>query len=152
FTKEHEALLLVGTTKGAFLLGSDARRSEWEVAGPYFAGQAVYALALAGRRLLAATHSAHWGAVVSISDGVGRTWSNPERARTRFPDGAGVALAQVWQLVPDGETLWAGVEPAALFASSDGGESWSLVRGLFDHPHRPKWEPGGGGMCLHTII
>src|SRR5262249_30260399 len=122
--------------------------------GPYFAGQAVYAMAFdPGRgRLYAATHSAHWGAVVSISDDLGRTWTNPEVAPIRFPEGTGASLAQIWQIAVAGDAVYAGVEPAALFVSRDAGETWALNRGLWDHPTRPKWQPGGGGLCLHTIL
>jgi BNR/Asp-box repeat len=141
-------LVLVGTMKGAFFV------SGRDVAGPYFAGQAVYAMAYDGRRrrLYAATHSAHWGAVVSLSDDLGRTWTNPERAPIRFPEGSGASLAQIWQIVVADDAVYAGVDPAALFVSRDAGETWSLVAGLWNHPQRPQWQPGGGGLCLHTII
>jgi photosystem II stability/assembly factor-like uncharacterized protein len=73
-----------------------------------------------------------------------------------FPADTEGALARVWQLQPGGpdepNVVWAGAEPASLFRSEDGGRSFELVRGLWDHPHRPSWEPGAGGMCLHTII
>jgi photosystem II stability/assembly factor-like uncharacterized protein len=147
-THEEGPVVLVGTMKGAFLVAGD------EVAGPYFPGQAVYGLAFDARRgrLLAATHSAHWGAVVSLSDDLGRSWTNPQRAPIRFPEAAGASLAQVWQIVVADDAVYAGVEPAALFVSRDGGESWSLCQGLWDHPHRSEWQPGGGGLCLHTIV
>jgi photosystem II stability/assembly factor-like uncharacterized protein len=151
----HGALVLVGTTKGAFLYRADPDRSHWEVAGPYFPGHAVQALAYDPRRgrLYAGTFSMHWGAFVATSDDLGRTWTNPERAPLRFPEGAGEAVKQVWQLhVDEGGTVWAGVEPAALFRSDDGGETFALVRGLFEHPQRKDWQPGGGGLCLHTVI
>ncbi len=153
--RDRGTVTLVGTMKGAFLLGSGG-----EVAGPYFPGQSIYALALdtrgGRRRLLAATSSSHWGSVVSLSDDLGRSWTEPERAPIRFPEGSGVALAQVWQIVPgpddQPDVVYAGVEPAALFVSRDAGETWELNRGLFDHPHRTQWQPGGGGLCLHTIL
>jgi photosystem II stability/assembly factor-like uncharacterized protein len=152
--RDRGVLVLVGTTKGAFLCASDDGRADWEIAGPYFPGQEVYALAYdAGRkRILAGAHSSHWGPTVSISDDLGRTFSTPERAPIRFPDGSELSLKQVWQIVPAGDVVYAGVEPAALFASRDGGETWSLNEGLFTHPHRKEWQPGGGGLCLHTIL
>ena len=157
--RSGDVLLLVGTTKGAFLLRSTRQRSRWEVAGPYFHGQAVYALAYdsrAGRRRLwAATHT-FWGTFLRSSDDFGKTWTNPLEANIKFPADTGTSLANIWQICPgsadEPETLYCGVEPAALFESRDGGDSWALVRGLFDHPHRPRWVPGNGGLCLHTII
>lgn len=98
----------------------------------------------------------HWGAVLRSSDDFGRTWTNPEITTVRFPEETGASLKQIWQITPgradEPDTLYCGVEPAALFESRDNGVTWSLVRGLYDHPHRPRWEPGGGGLCLHTIL
>jgi photosystem II stability/assembly factor-like uncharacterized protein len=108
------------------------------------------------QRLWAAPESSHWGALLCHSDNFGRTWSKPDRAPVRFPKKTGAALRRIWQIVPgradEPDTLYCGVEPAALFSSKDAGETWSLVRGLWDHPHRPRWQPGGGGLCLHTIV
>lgn len=152
-------LLLVGTMKGAFLFRGNAKRERWEEAGPYFPGRSVYALAFDGRngrqKLWAAVNSPFWGSFLSSSNDFGKTWSEPESYNIKFPEGSDVSLKQVWQIVPDpheADTLYCGVEPAALFKSTDGGETWSLNRGLFDHPHRPDWQPGGGGLCLHTIL
>ncbi|HYI12517.1 MAG TPA: exo-alpha-sialidase [Thermoanaerobaculia bacterium] len=158
--QDGDVLLLVGTMKGAFVLRADAGRKSWEVGGPYFAGSAVYAMAYDGRqgrnRIWAGPQSMHWGAVLRSSDDFGQSWTNPEEANVKFPESAGAALANIWQIEPgrDGEadTLYCGVEPAALFRSSDAGGSWSLVEGLWNHPQRPKWQPGGGGLCLHTIL
>ena len=157
--KNGDVLLLVGTTKGAFLLRSNATRARWDVAGPYFHGNAIYALNYDSRqgrhRLWAATHS-FWGTFLRYSDDFGKTWTNPQEANVKFPADCGAALANIWQVTlgPENEpnTLYCGVEPAALFSSPDDGETWSLVRGLFDHPHRPRWLPGNGGLCLHTIL
>jgi BNR/Asp-box repeat len=153
-------LLLVGTMKGAFLLWSDERRQSWRVDGPHFKGEAVYALTFDDRggrnRTFAAPRSMHWGATVRTSDDFGATWSSPERQSVRFPTETGQALAQIWQIHPgpkdEPDTLYCGVEPASLFQSRDAGESWDLVEGLFNHEHRPQWQPGGGGLCLHTIL
>jgi hypothetical protein len=107
-------------------------------------------------RLWAGTSSEHWGAILRWSDDFGAKWTKPETGTVRFPDKAGASLKQIWQISPgradDLDTMYCGVEPAALFVSRDAGASWSLVRGLWDHPHRPRWEPGGGGLCLHTIV
>jgi photosystem II stability/assembly factor-like uncharacterized protein len=158
--RDGDVLLLVGTMKGAFLLRADASRASWDVGGPYFAGSAVYAMAYDGRggrhRIWAGPQSMHWGAVLRSSDDFGQSWTNPEEANVKFPEGAGAALANIWQIAVGRESepdaLYCGVEPAALFVSGDAGASWRLVEGLWNHPQRPKWQPGGGGLCLHTIL
>jgi len=154
-----DTLLLVGTMKGAFLFRADASRRRWESGGPYFPGAAVYALACdkrAGhRRIFAAPNHDHFGALLRWSDDFGHTWTDPVAANVKFPQTTGAALKRIWQVVPgrdhEPDTMYCGVEPAALFVSRDGGESWSLVDGLWNHPHRERWQPGGGGLCLHTI-
>jgi photosystem II stability/assembly factor-like uncharacterized protein len=159
-TPKHGALLLVGTMKGAFLLHSDKSREKWRIDGPHFRGEAVYALlhdTRAGRaRTFAATNSPHWGPTLRTSDDYGKTWSAPEGQKVRFPADSGRALAQIWQITPgrvtQPEVLYCGVEPAALFESRDGGASWEPNKGLLNHEHQPKWQPGGGGLCLHTIV
>ncbi len=158
--KNGDVLLLVGTNKGAFLLKSSRDRSRWDVAGPYFHGQGVNSMAYDGRnglhRLWISTNSPMWGTFLRSSDDFGRSWTNPLEASLRFPAETGASLRNIWQLClgRDDEpgTLYCGVEPAALFASHDGGESWSLSRGLYDHPHRPRWMPSNGGLFLHTIV
>jgi hypothetical protein len=153
-----DVLLMIGTTKGAFLARSTAQRSRWELAGPYFHGHGVYALAYdgrAGRRRLWAATTNYWGTFLRSSDDFGRTWTNPLEANVRFPADCGGSLKNVWQLLiscHDPELMYCGAEPAALFESRDAGASWTLVRGLFDHPHRPRWVPGNGGLALHTIV
>src|SRR6266404_4902502 len=135
-------------------------RARWDVAGPYFHGQGVYAMGYDGRngrhRLWVSTNSLMWGTFLRSSDDFGRIWTNPLEANIRFPVETGASLKNIWQIClgrgEEPETLYCGVEPAALFESRDGGESWSLVRGLYDHPHRPRWVPGNGGLCLHTIV
>jgi photosystem II stability/assembly factor-like uncharacterized protein len=155
-----DAVLLVGTMKGAFIMRAPAGRHAWEIGGPYFAGNAVYAMAYdrrgGRRRVWAGPNSMHWGGLLRSSDDFGRTWTNPEEANVRFPESAGAELKQIWQIVPGREnepdTLYCGVEPAAMFVSRDGGATWTLNEGLWNHPQRPLWQPGGGGLCLHTIV
>jgi hypothetical protein len=175
-----DVLLLVGTMKGAFVMRSDKERRQWEVGGPYFPGRAIYALAYDDRngrqRLWAAVNSSYWGSYLSSSDDFGKNWTEPETYGIKFPqsDAAPAAtmqdanpaanvdgqsdssLKQIWQIAlghpAEPDTLYAGVEPAALFKSTDAGTSWSLVKGLYDHPHRSQWMPGGGGLCLHTVL
>ena len=159
-TRNQDALLLVGTMKGAFVLRSDKSRKKWRIEGPHFRGEAVYALlhdTRAGRpRTFAATNSMHWGPTLRTSNDNGATWSEPGPQTVRFPAESGRALAQIWQIAPGRATepnvFYCGVEPAALFESRDGGESWEPNKGLLNHEHQPKWQPGGGGLCLHTIV
>lgn len=157
---DGDVLLLVGTMKGAFLLKSDGSRRRWERSGPHFPGSSVYAIGYDGRndrrRIWAAPKSLHWGAELCWSDDFGSKWSRPEIPRIAFPAGSGASLAHIWQIEPglddEPERIFVGAEPSALFESRDGGESWSLNEGLWNHPHRAKWQPGGGGLCLHTIL
>jgi len=154
-----DRIVLVGTMKGAFLFrgrGKGYRR----VGEPRFAGQPVYALAYDDRggrvRLFAGTEHHHFGSVLRASDDLGRSWSEPKEPNVKFPPDTELALKQIWQIAPgradEPEVVYLGVNPSSLFESKDGGESFSLVRSLHDHPHRPKWTPGGGGLCLHTIL
>ena len=155
-----EVVLLIGTAKGLFASAASEDRSHWRTVGPWFPGEEISAAALdcrAGRaRLLVGATSAHWGPSVYRSDDLGASWVEPEPATLAFPDGAGAAVERVWQLQPAGgaqpDVVFAGVEPAALFRSDDGGESFRLDEDLWSHPHRPHWTPGGGGLCLHTIV
>src|SRR6266853_4941609 len=157
--KKGDHLLLVGTTKGAFILRSNAQRSRWEVGGPYFHGHSVYAMAYdnrGGQHRIWASTASYWGTLLRSSDDFGKRWTNPQQAPIRFPSDAGVSLKNIWQIAlgrpEEPNVLFCGVEPAALFETRDAGETWSLVQGLFDHPHRPRWMPGNGGLALHTIV
>lgn len=153
-------VLLVGTTKGLFTLTAGRERAAWSMSGPAFPGEEIYSAVLdtrgGGNRLLVGATSSHWGPSVYRSDDLGGSWVEPEASTLAFPPETGAAVARVWQLQPAGDAqpdvVYAGVEPAALFRSNDGGRTFSLVRGLWDHPHRPQWNPGGGGLCLHTVV
>jgi photosystem II stability/assembly factor-like uncharacterized protein len=159
-SRNEEALLLVGTMKGAFVLRSDRSRKKWKIEGPHFRGEAVYALLHDTRgdrpRTFAATNSMHWGPTLRTSNDNGVTWSKPGPQTVRFPADSGRALAQIWQISSGRSTepdvFYCGVEPAALFESRDGGETWQPNQGLLNHEHQPRWQPGGGGLCLHTIV
>lgn len=108
------------------------------------------------QRIWAGPNSMHWGGLLRSSDDFGKTWTNPEAANVKFPEVSGTSLKQIWQIVPgraeEPDTLYCGVEPAAVFVSHDAGGTWTLNEGLWNHPQRPRWEPGGGGLCLHTIL
>ena len=158
--KKGDILLLVGTMKGAFLFRAKRSRRSWDLAGPYFPGSAVYAMGYddrdGRRRIWAGPQSMHFGSLLRSSDNFGKTWTNPEEANVKFPTRTETALQRIWQIAPgraeEPNTLYCGVEPAALFVSKDAGETWSFMEALWDHPQRANWQPGGGGLCLHTIL
>lgn len=116
--KNGDVLLLLGTTKGAFLLRSNADRSRWAVGGPYFHGQSVYSMVYDGRddrhRLWAST-SSYWGTQLRSSEDFGKTWTNPVEAIVKFPADCGVSLKNIWQIclgrASEHQTLYCGVEP-----------------------------------------
>lgn len=149
--------LLVGTRKGGFALRSDLRRKTWRIDGPYFAGWEVNHLVRDPRsgRLWAAINTSWWGSDLQVSEDDGRTWRKACSGLEFAPD-RGLTLNRVWHVTPDRpsrpETLWCGVDPGALFRSDDGGESWYEVRSLTDHPTRDRWQPGAGGMMVHSIL
>jgi hypothetical protein len=153
-------LLAIGTRKGLWLARSDDDRRTWTVDGPHLLAQEVAAVSVDTRRekprVLAGIQYGHWGPTVMWSDDLGATWNESDHGAIRFPEDTGAALARVWQLRPDSadrpDVVWAGCEPHSLWRSTDGGVSFELVRGLHDHPHRPTWEPGGGGGAVHTVL
>jgi hypothetical protein len=157
--RDGDRLLLVGTMKGAFVYRGRGSGCQL-VSGPHFPGSPVYALAYDDRgprpRLFAGTENPFFGPSLRRSDDLGRTWTEPSEPNVKFPADTALAVKQIWQIRPgradEPDVLYCGVNPSALFESRDGGESWSLVRGLHDHPHREKWTPGFGGLCLHTIL
>ena len=158
--RRGDALLMVGTTKGAFLLSSGPDRKIWRMEGPFFAGEEVYALALdqrGGRRTLwAGPGNPFFGVTLRRSDDLGASWSGKEEHVVRFPEDSGLAVKHIWQIRPgresEPERMFVGVEPACLFESDDGGATFAPVEGYLKHPHRPKWTPGAGGLCAHTIL
>jgi hypothetical protein len=158
----------VGTRKGAFILTSDGARREWDVAGPHFGGWEIYHVKGSPAdpdRLYASQSSGWFGQIVQRSDDGGRTWS-PVGNDFRYEGAAGThqwydgtphpwEFARVWHLEPspaDADVVYAGVEDAALFRSDDGGQTWAELAGLRGHGTGPNWQPGAGGMCLHTIV
>ncbi|MFL6120806.1 WD40/YVTN/BNR-like repeat-containing protein [Actinophytocola sp.] len=150
-------VLAIGTRKGMWLATSEDRAS-WEVTGPHHPMTDVYAVGFDSRRstprLLAGITSEHYGPSVAFSDDLGRTWQEPDHAPIAFPEDTGAALARVWQFAPGAapDVVYAGVQPSALFRSTDGGQTFELVRGLWDHPHREHWTPGFGGQAIHSIV
>ncbi|MDI3341222.1 MAG: exo-alpha-sialidase [Sphaerobacter sp.] len=160
--------VLVGTRKGAFILTADGKRDRWVVDGPYFAGWEIYHLKGSPadpNRLYASQSSGWFGQMIQRSDDGGKTWEpvghefvyEGEPGTHQWYDGTQHPwqFARVWHLEPsltDPDTVYAGVEDAALFRSTDGGQTWHELPGLRCHPSGATWQPGAGGLCLHTIL
>lgn len=149
-----QTLLLVGTKKGAFILRGDADRRAWTLEGPLCEGWPIHDVTFdpSDGSIYAAGGSPWYGPAVWRSDDLGRTWSHSS-AGLSFGDGPDApSLQTVWNVTPASGRIYAGVEPAGLFVSEDRGATWSHVRGLTDHPSRPEWQPGNGGLILHSIL
>ena len=160
--------VLVGTRKGAFILTSDGKRERWEVGGPHFAGWELYHVKgspVDPNRLYASQSSGWFGQMIQRSEDGGKTWEPVGNEFTylgvpgahQWYDGTQHPweFKRVWHLEPswtDPDTVYAGVEDAALFRSMDGGRTWQELSGLRRHESGPRWQPGAGGMCLHSII
>lgn len=158
----------MGTRKGAFVCTSDGAREDWAISGPFFEGWEVYHLtgSPADPDRLYASQSSSWsGQVVQRSDDGGRTWRVMDNAFAyegapgthQWYDGTPHPweFARVWHFEPsldEPDTVYAGVEDAALFRSDDGGESWEEMAGLRGHGTGSQWQPGAGGMCVHTVV
>jgi photosystem II stability/assembly factor-like uncharacterized protein len=160
--------VLVGTRKGAFIIESDEGRKKWNIRGPEFAGWEMYHLKgspVDSNRIFASQSTSWFGQMIQRSDDGGKTWA-PVGNEFKYATVPGThqwydgtphpwEFARVWHLEPslsDVDTVYAGVEDAALFRSKDGGATWQELSGLRDHDTGSKWAPGAGGMCLHTII
>ena len=160
--------VLVGTRKGAFVLSSDEGREAWEVCGPYFPGWEIYhvkASPVDPQRIYASQSSAWFGQLIKRSDDGGRTWTpvgnkfvyDGVPGTHQWYDGTAHPweFKRVWHLEPsltERDTVYAGVEDAALFRSTDAGETWTELSGLRMNETGSAWAPGAGGMCLHTIL
>ncbi len=160
--------VLVGTRKGAFLLTADAQRRNWTVDGPHFGGWEIYHVAGSPAnpdRLYASQSSGWFGQIIQRSDDGGRTWEpagnqfvyQGETGTHQWYDGTPHPweFKRVWHLEAsphDPDTVYAGVEDAAIFRSTDGARTWTELPGLRQHSTGSRWQPGAGGMCLHTIV
>ncbi|MEE8601300.1 WD40/YVTN/BNR-like repeat-containing protein [Euzebya tangerina] len=160
--------VLIGTAKGAFVATRPAAGTAWQVEGPHFGGWEVYHLKgspIDPDRVWAAPSTGWHGQVIQHSKDGGRTWEvmgnefayRGETRTHQWYDGTPHPweFARVWHLEPspvDVDTIYAGVEDAALFRSTDAGRTWSELEGLRTHSTAGTWQPGAGGLCLHTII
>ena len=160
--------VLVGTRKGGFILSSDAKRTRWNIEGPLFAGWEIYHMngsPADPSRLYASQSSSWFGQVIQRSSDGGKSWEavgnqfayEGEAGTHQWYDGTPHPweFKRVWHLEPslaDPDIVYAGVEDAALFRSTDGGQNWQELSGLRGHGSGPAWAPGAGGMCLHTIL
>ena len=174
--------VLVGTRKGAFICESDGKRARWDIRGPHFPGWEIYHIKGSPAdpaRIYASQSSGWFGQIIQRSSDGGNTWEIP--GGEQMPAGPmppaksnkfvyeGVPGAhqwydgtqhpwefkRAWHLEPslaDPDTVYAGVEDAALFQSTDGARNWKELSGLRQHNTGPQWQPGAGGMCLHTIL
>jgi len=160
--------VLVGTKKGAFVLSADGKRENWDVSGPHFGGWELYHLKGSPadpNRIYASQSSGWFGQVIQRSSDGGKTW---EAVGNKFAYDGPTGTHQwydgtphpwdfkrVWHLEPsltDPDTVYAGVEDAAIFKSTDGAQTWSELPGLRNSSTGSKWQPGAGGLCLHTIL
>jgi len=160
--------VLVGTQKGAFVLTSDGRRADWEITGPFFGGWEIYHMVGTPSdpmRVYASQSTGWFGQIIQRSDDGGQSWRpvgngfvyDGTPGTHQWYDGSPHPweFARVWHLEPsttDPDMVFAGAEDAALFKSTDGGTTWAELPGLRTHSTGPSWQPGAGGMCVHTIL
>lgn len=163
-----EVRVLVGTRKGAFVLTSDGKRERWQVDGPHFGGWEIFHMKgspVDPNRIYTSQSSSWFGQLVQRSDDGGKNWEavgnefvyDGDAGTHQWYDGTSHPweFARVWHFEPslnDPDVVYAGVEDAAIFRSSDAGKTWQELPGLRGHGSGPSWQPGAGGLCLHTII
>jgi photosystem II stability/assembly factor-like uncharacterized protein len=165
---DRKVRVWVGTRKGGYVAESDARRRRWTVKGPFQEGQEVYHIVPDPRHpgtVYLAANSGWWGPLLKRSRDGGKKWTEVSvpgtpRFKQRTPPieapSAAFPIKNLWHITPgppgEPRTVFMGVDPASLWRSDDEGQSWAPLPGLNDHPTRPQWNPGAGGMCLHTIL
>src|SRR5687768_9912279 len=153
---KNRIVLCIGTKKGVFVAESAKTRRSFALRGPFGSGVAVYSALIDTRgapKIYASSCNPFFGMKVLKSTNLGKSFKETKSAPA-FPKDDGRALANIWSLEPGGgkKDLLCGTEPAALFRSGDGGDSWEMVPGISNHEHARKWQPGNGGLCMHTIV
>ncbi len=145
-------LILLGTRKGAFILESDAARRSWQLRGPFCEAWPMnHVIADPATGTIYAGGGNEWfGPAVWKSTDLGASWTHSSEGLAYAP--GETPIKSVWSLARGAGCLYAGVEPAGLFRSEDGGESWRHVAGLQGHDSRPHWQPGAGGLILHSLV
>jgi hypothetical protein len=152
----ERVVLCIGTKKGLFVAEAGRGRRRFDLRGPFGSGVGVYSALVDTRgkpRIFASSCNSFFGMKVLRSTDLGHSFRETKSAPA-FPEDDGRVLANIWSLEP-GRTrkeLWCGAEPAALFRSRDDGDSWEMVQGISNHDHARKWQPGNGGLCMHTIL
>lgn len=168
---DKKVRVLVGTRKGGYVLESDRSRRKWKVASRVQMGTDVFHVVADPRSpgdLYAAVNTWFWGPLVYRSENYGKKWeeigtpmlANTKSRQPRFDEKAGELRKQpivnLWHIEPghadEPDTMFLGVDPHMLYRSDNRGDSWEPVDGLNDHPSKPKWAPGAGGPCIHTIF
>lgn len=149
-------VLSIGTKKGHFVAQSNGRRDHFSLSGPFGQGVAVYSTLIDNRQsplIYASSCNPFFGMKLLVSKDLGHSFQETQSA-PEFSKDDGRALANIWSLEVGNQPneLWCGVEPASLFHSLDGGDSWEIVNGISNHPHSRHWQPGNGGLCMHTIV
>ena len=152
----ERVVVTIGTKKGLFVAEAPKARGKFALRGPFGSGVSVYSTLVDTRgtpKIYGSSCSTWWGMKLLRSTDLGKSFKETQSAPA-FPKDDGRALANIWSLEPGGgkKDLWCGVEPASLFRSEDGGDTWEMVPGISNHDHARKWQPGNGGLCLHTIV
>lgn len=166
-------MVLIGTRKGTFIAESDASRKDWHIRGPMAGGMVTYEEMTFPQQLVtmdvnfdpktqtlfAATAGSGGNGIyegaqataIRRSTDLGETWTASSEGLT-YGEG-GPDILKVWNVQPTNHgVIYAGVEPAGLFKSTDDGATWQHVEGLTNHPSRKDWGGGNGGLCLHSIV
>ena len=152
----ERVVICIGTKKGMFIAEA-GRTRRFKLRGPFGPGVDVYASLIDTRstapRIFASSCHPFFGMKILRSTDLGNSFKETKSAPA-FPEGDGRAVGNIWSLQPGKgkRELWCGVEPAALFRSRDGGDSWELIPGISNHEHSKQWQPGNGGLCMHTIV